>query len=122
MIQLKDLLNEGFAGESKLASAIKFMKKNAESAFEDDKEIQSVMKDVKASGLVSDDVFSFSALFPRNSFKIDDIRSGKLEAQIKKLYIAADESKALKKAKVLKDFLLAFDKAHDGDKEWYKKY
>ena len=121
-MKLKDLLSEAFAANSKLASAVKFMKKNAESAYEDEKEIQSAMKDVKASGLTSEDVFKFASLFPKDSFKVDDIRSGKLEAQIKRVYFGGDESKALEKAKALKSFLLAFDKNFGGDKNWYKGY
>ena len=122
-MKLKDLLSEAFAANSKLASAVKFMKKNAESTYEDEKEIQSAMKDVKASGLTSEDVFKFASLFPRDSFKVDDIRSGKLEAQIKRVYLSGgDQSKALEKAKALKGFLLAFDKNHGGDKNWYKGY
>jgi hypothetical protein len=122
-MKLKDLLSEAFAANSKLASAVKFMKKHAESTYEDEKEIQSAMKDVKASGLTSEDVFKFASMFPRDSFKVDDIRSGKLEAQIKRVYLSGgDQSKALEKAKALKSFLLAFDKNHGGDKNWYKGY
>jgi hypothetical protein len=121
-MKLVDILKEAFSANSKLANALLYMKKNAEEAYQDEPEIMSAMADVKASGLLSKDVFTFASLFPRDSFKVDDIRSGKLEAQIKRVYFGESETSALNKAKALKSFLLAFDKNHGGDKNWYKGY
>jgi hypothetical protein len=113
-------LNEAFAANSKLANALLFMKKNAENVYQDEPEIMSAMADVKASGLTSRDVFSFASMFPRDSFKVDDIRTGKLEAQVD--FIHFDGSEMLNKAKALRSFLLAFDNYYHGDKNWYKGY
>ena len=56
----------------------------------------------------SGDVFSFANLFPRDTFRIDYIRNGKLEAHIKKSYLSGDVANSkLQKAKALKD--LTFD-------------
>jgi hypothetical protein len=121
-MKLIDILTEAFAANSKLANALLFMKKNAEQVYQDEPEIMSAMNDVKSSGLSSKDVFTFASLFPRDSFKVDDIRSGKLEAQISRIYFGGSATEALNKAKALKAFLLAFDNHHGGDKNWYKGY
>ena len=113
-------INEAFAANSKLANALNFLKRNADNIIEDNPEIASALEAVKASGLTSRDVFTFASLFPRDSFKIDDIRTGKLEAQVNRVYF--DGSDMLNKAKALRLFLLAFDNYHYGDKNWYKGY
>jgi hypothetical protein len=113
-------INEAFAANSKLANALNFLKRNADNIIEDNPEIASALEAVKASGLTSRDVFTFASLFPRDSFKVDDIRTGKLEAQVNRVYF--DGSDMLNKAKALRLFLLAFDNYHYGDKNWYKGY
>ena len=113
-------INEAFAANSKLANALNFLKKNADNIIDDNPEIASALETVKASGLTSRDVFTFASLFPRDSFKVDDIRTGKLEAQVNRVYF--DGSDMLNKAKALRLFLLAFDNYHYGDKNWYKGY
>jgi len=121
MIQLKDLLNEAFAANSKLANALVHLKKNAESVYQEEPEIMAAMSAVKASGLLSKDIFTFASLFPRDSFKIDDIRTGKLEAQINRTYFGGSEVDALNKARALKTFLIAFDNLYK-TKTWYNDF
>ena len=113
-------INEAFAANSKLANALNLLKKNADSINDDTPEIAAALEAIKASGLTSQDVFTFASLFPRDSFKVDDIRTGKLEAQVNRVYF--DGSDMLNKAKALRLFLLAFDNYHYGDKNWYKGY
>jgi len=113
-------INEAFAANSKLANALNFLKRNADNIIEDNPEIAAALEAVKASGLTSRDVFTFASLFPRDSFKVDDIRTGKLEAQVNRVYF--DGSDMLNKVKALRLFLLAFDNYHYGDKNWYKGY
>lgn len=114
------ILKEAFAANSKLSNALNYLKKNAEILYDDNQEIIDAIAAVKSSGLTSRDIFSFASLFPRDTFKVDDIRSGKLEAQVDRVYF--DGSDMLNKAKALKAFLLAFDNHYHGDKNWYKGY
>ena len=113
-------LNEAFAANSKLANALNFLKKNAGTIYDDNPEIMSALEAVRATGLTSRDVFSFASMFPRDSFKVDDIRTGKLEAQVDRIHF--DGSEMLNKAKALRSFVLAFDNYYHGDKNWYKGY
>ena len=121
--EAQKVLHESFTANSKLANALTFIKKNSGELANEDPKIKMAMEKVNKSGVTSKDVFSFAALFPRDTFKVDDIRTGKLHNKIKQSYINADQMKiALVKADALKDFLLAFDEYHGGTKDWYKKY
>lgn len=117
-IKLLSLLSEGFKSNSGLAKAIRMYKKESDS-FPGDK---SIIDNIRASKLISDDIFHFAALFPRDTFKIDYIRNGKLESEIKRLYFNGDNQKIeLEKAKALKEFVLALDKYY-GEKNWPAKF
>jgi hypothetical protein len=119
----EEKINEAFAANSKLANAVNYLKKNAGTMYDDNPEIMAALDAVNASGLTSRDIFTFASLFPRDTFKVDDIRTGKLEAQINRVYFdGSDMLDMLNKAKALKSFLLAFDNYYDGDKNWYKGY
>ena len=115
-IKLSDLINEGFRSNSGLAAAIRLYKG------EPDKfpGSQSTIKKILDLKMPSNIVFQFSSLFPRDTFKIDYIRNGKLQAKIKSSYIS-DESKKLEEANVLRDFVLALDKFY-GSKDWPSKF
>jgi len=113
-------INEAFAANSKLANAVNYLKKNAGTMYDDNPEIMAALDAVNASGLTSRDIFTFASLFPRDTFKVDDIRTGKLEAQVDRVHF--DGSDMLNKAKALRSFLLAFDNYYHGDKNWYKGY
>ena len=112
-----EILSEGFAANSKLADRITHVKKNAGNWPEP--ELKSAIEELNKAGVTSKDVFSFAALFPRDTFKVDDIRKGKLEAQIQRTYFSGSEkSSELSKAAALKKFILAFDDYY-GEKNWY---
>ena len=89
----------------------------------DDKpEILAAMQQVKDSGLKSDDIFSFASLFKTNTFKIEFIRNGTLEDQIKRVYLPGEPAnKLLAKARALKAFLIAFDNLYK-TKTWYNDF
>jgi len=77
---------------------------------------------VKESKLTSSNVFSFSSMFPRDSFKIQDIISGKLAARTKQITFNGPGLDAdLKKIEVLKDIVVAMDTWY-GDRSWTLKY
>lgn len=81
-----------------------------------------IIEDLKKLKVISDTVFHMAALFPRDSFKIDYIRNGKLEAQIKRSYFSGEgQNLELAKAIALKQFVLAMDKMY-GDKTWPAKF
>ncbi len=112
--QHKDVLNEAFKANYGLGKAISMFKKNPAAWYGDKK----VLDAIKQEGVTSETVFHFASLFPRDSFKIEDIRTGKLEAQIKRSYFSGEsQEKELKKAKALKDFVLELDKEYD-TKSW----
>ena len=119
--EIGKVLREGFAANSKLANTITFMKKKATN-WSEEPELKSAIEELNKAGVTSKDVFSFAALFPRDTFKVDDIRDGKLEAQIQRGYFSGSEKSAeLSKAAALKKFILAFDDYHE-EKNWYMKY
>jgi hypothetical protein len=77
---------------------------------------------LKESGLTSSNVFSFASMFPRDSFKIQDIISGKLAARTNQITFNGPGLDAdLKKIEVLKEIVLAMD-AWYGDRSWTLKY
>jgi hypothetical protein len=105
----------GFVAKSGLANAIIHYKKHPG-------DFSNEVQKLKDAGVTSDDVFSFSSLFNRDTFNVGYIRNGKLEEQIKKTYFNGEEqTKELKKAVALKEFILAVDNYY-GEKTWYNKF
>ena len=113
--EVKKVLNEGNSTDG-LAHAVRFYNKD-NSAFQGDPKIMQAMKD---AGVTSQTVFQLAALFKINTFKVDYIRTGKLEAAIKGLHF--EPAEPLKKALALKAFVLAMDQENGGDKTWPSRF
>jgi Protein of unknown function (DUF2958)/Family of unknown function (DUF6496) len=82
-------------------------------------ELYSILKKMSENLVTSKFVFELNSMFPRGSFKVDDIRTGKAEQQIKKIHFSGEEP--LRKLKILKEFVEYMDK-YNGDKTWAKSY
>ncbi len=114
----KVMLKEGFKANSGLSSVLVRYKKHPENFSID----PNIHKEIVESGIKGDDIFSFASLFKKDSFRIEDIRNGKLEAQIKQLYISdEDVNRNLKKAQALKKFVSAMDEYYQ-EKNWPSKW
>lgn len=110
-----DFLNEGFAQNSRLAYAITGVRKEKENFYDTPK---ATIDLILAADLRDSDIFTFASLFPRDSFRADYITNGKLESEIKRLYMSGDtQDKYLKKAKALKALFADLDK-YFGSHEW----
>lgn len=116
--QFNETVNEAFKANSGLGKALIQFKKDP-AHFEGDKKIIDRLIELKVT---SNRVFEFAAMFPRDTFKIEDIRKGKLEAQIKRIFFDGENQKtALAQAAALKEFVLALDKQF-GEKNWTSKF
>jgi hypothetical protein len=115
------IVSEGFSANSGLANIIKLINTGKL-----DPEIFGLPSDIKQQAsdvkLISKDIFSFASMFPKDTFKIQDILSGKLEQKVKAMYINDDQIKAAAlKINVLKEIVKSLDE-YFGDRSWTKKF
>jgi hypothetical protein len=115
--EIQKVLNEGFAANSALVNSIAFYKKQIGNIPDELKPSVQALIDEK---IPSNIVFEFSSMFPRDSFKVEYIRDGKLENVIRRLYLSPSDEEMVQKAELVKAFLLAGD-AYFQDKNWYKR-
>ena len=117
---IKSQLNEGKI--EKLSHVISFLKMNRSKWSQMYGIDKKYIDDMFASEISSGDIFKFAAMFPRNSFKIRDITTGKLQQKMKAQIINPTEAvKAVRKANALAKFLLAM-KTKMNDDSWLNGY
>lgn len=116
-MKLTSLLNEGFKANSSLANYIRLLKKNG--PFGDVRpETIKALQDLKVT---SDVIFQLAAIFPKDTFRIDDIVSGKLKQQIRRVYINDElQAERIKQVTALKQLVKELDSTF-GDRSWTSK-
>lgn len=77
---------------------------------------------MKEFGVTSKAVFNFSSMFPRDTFKIQDIISGKLLARVKAItFDGPGLENNIKQIEILQDIVNSMD-AYYKDRSWTSKY
>lgn len=101
----KVILKEAFKANSGLSKVLINYKKHPENFSID----PNIHKEVIESDIKGNDIFSFASLFKRDSFRIEDIRNGKLEGQIKWNYISDEDiNRNLKKSPSIKEVRFSY--------------
>lgn len=82
---------------------------------------QDIITKIKETGIKSSDVFSLASLFKRNTFKTSYILDGKLENEIKRLYLDDEQiQNNITKVQALKDLVNYMDENYGSDRSWTK--
>lgn len=118
MIKLTNLITENKSLMNLARFIDNMLRAYKNGAYKDNTELNDIMKNMDSNNVNSKFLFSVDSLFPRNSFKIDYIRSGKAQQMANRLYIEPTEP--LKKIGILKDFILHMD-GMANRKDWYSK-
>jgi hypothetical protein len=113
--EINKILKEGFNTQSGVSKAIALYKKNP-SALSGNEHIVQKLIDLK---IPSSYIFNIASLKKRDTFKLNDLRTGKIEQIISSSYLEPEAE--LQKVRALRDFVLALDKEY-GDTNWPLKF